>query len=162
MNSFAVKFLEIVQNPLKFRLFLLTKLPSAFFSGVRVRYADESKAVVTIPYKWFSSNPFKSTYFACLSMAAEMSTGILAMAHSYKQTPAISMLVVRTEAVYLKKATGITSFTCEDGLMLQQAINEALASGKSTSFAARAVGIDKDNHTIAEFTITWSFKARTE
>jgi hypothetical protein len=68
------KFLELVMHPFKFRLYLLSKLPSAFFSGVRVCYIDEEKCVVTVPYKWFSQNPFKSTYFACLGMAAEMST----------------------------------------------------------------------------------------
>lgn len=77
----AQQFLELVQHPVKYRLFLLKKLPAAFFSGIRVKYADENKAVVTVPYKWFSTNPFKSTYFACLSMAAEMTTGLLAMAH---------------------------------------------------------------------------------
>jgi hypothetical protein len=162
MGSSAIKFLEIVQNPIKFRLFLLSKLPSAFFSGVKIKYADESKAITTIPYKWFSTNPFKSTYFACLSMAAEMSTGVLAMAHTYEQKPSISMLVIKTEAIYLKKATGLTSFTCEDGQMLKQAINEAMSSGKATSFAARAVGSDKNGDIIAEFTITWSFKAKPE
>ncbi len=161
MSASAVKFLEIVQNPIKFRLFLLSKLPSAFFSGVRVKYADESKAVVTVPYKWFSTNPFKSTYFACLSMAAEMSTGLLAMAHIYEQKPPVSMLVIKTEAIYSKKATGVTTFTCDDGLMLQQTINEATASGKGTSFAARSVGIDKDGQTVAEFTITWSFRVKS-
>ncbi len=162
MVSSAVKFLGIVQNPIKFRLFLLSKLPSAFFSGVKIRYADESKAITTIPYKWFSTNPFKSTYFACLSMAAEMSTGVLAMAHTYEQKPAISMLVIKTEALYHKKATGITSFTCEDGQMLKQTINETMATGKGTSFAARSVGTDKNGDIIAEFTITWSFKAKAE
>jgi hypothetical protein len=44
--------------------------------------------------------------FACLAMAAEMSTGVLAMAHVYKRKPAISMLVVKMEAEYFKKATG--------------------------------------------------------
>ena len=162
MGSSTVKFLEIVQNPIKFRLFLLSKLPSAFFSGVRIKYADESKAIVTIPYKWFSKNPFKSTYFACQSMAAEMSTGVLAMAFTFEQKPAMSMLVIKTEAAYLKKATGVTTFTCEDGPMLKQAIDEAMASGKGTSFAARSIGKDKDGETVAEFTITWSFKAKPE
>ena len=94
-------------------------------------------------------------------MAAEMSTGLLAMAHIYEQQPAVSMLVIKTEAIYSKKATGVTTFTCEDGLMLQQTINEATASGKGTSFAARSVGIDKDGQTVAEFTITWSFRVKS-
>lgn len=162
MSSTVTNFLELVQHPLKFRLFLLSKLPSAFFSGVKIRYADDSKAIVTVPYKWFSKNPFKSTYFACLSMAAEMSTGVLAMAHTYGQKPAMSMLVIKTEAIYLKKATGLTTFTCEDGKQLKQRIDEAMASGKGISFTARSVGKDEKGDIVAEFNITWSFKAKAE
>ena len=161
MVSSPAGFLEIVRNPVKFRLFLLTKLPSAFFSGVRIKYADENKAIVTVPYKWFSANPFKSTYFACLSMAAEMSTGVLAMAHTWQQKPSISMLVIKSEATFLKKATGLTSFTCEDGLSIRQTIAEAVASCKAGSIKARSLGTDAEGNTVAEFIITWSFKAKT-
>lgn len=155
-------FLALVQNPFKFIFFLLTKLPAAYFSGVKLKYADNTHAIVTVPYKWFSKNPFRSTYFACLSMAAEMSTGILAMAYTYKKEPAVSLLVVKAEGTFLKKATGITTFTCEDGQAFEQAVNEAYASGKSTTVTARSTGKDKSGDIVAEFVITWSFKARTK
>lgn len=155
------KFLRLVNNPFKFRLFLLAKLPAAYFSGVKVRYADEDKCVVTIPYKWFSKNPFRSTYFACLSMAAEMSTGVLAMGHTYRQSPSVSMLVVRVEANFMKKATGITTFLCEDGSRIRAAVRQTMASGKPASLSAFAAGKNKEGETVAEFNITWSFKAKT-
>lgn len=155
------KFLRLVLHPFKYRLFLLSKIPAAFFSGVRIRYADETKAVVTVPYKWFTTNPFRSTYFACLSMAAEMSTGVLAMAHTYEQQPAISMLIINTQGHFIKKATGLTTFTCEDGMAIQHIIKEAMASGKSTSIAARSVGKNKSGEVVAEFSFTWSFKIKS-
>ena len=160
MSTAPNKFLELIQNPFKFTFFLLTRLPAAFFSGVRLKYADEKQALVTIPYKWFSKNPFKSTYFACLSMAAEMSTGILAMMYTYGQSPAISLLVIKVEGDFFKKATGITTFTCDDGPSFQQAIREAAASGKSTTVDARSIGKDDSGDIVAEFVITWSFKAK--
>ena len=156
------KFLDLVRHPLKFRLFLLAKLPSAFFSGVRVRYADEEKCVVTVPYKWFSKNPFRSTYFACHCMAAEMSTGVLAMAQTYQQQPSVSMLVLRIEGSFTKKATGLTTFVCEDGSMVRQMVREALASGKPTTSTMRSVGTNKEGEIVAEFAVTWSFKAKTK
>ena len=161
MTSSSNKFINLVQNPFKFIFFLLTRLPAAFFSGVRLKYADESQAIVTVPYKWFSKNPFKSTYFACLSMAAEMSTGVLAMAYTYKKEPAISLLVIKTEGTFLKKATGSTTFSCEDGPSFQQSVNEAAASGKNTMVAARSTGKDQSGDIVAEFVITWSFKAKS-
>jgi hypothetical protein len=154
------KFFQLVMHPFKLRLFMLSKLPSAFFSGVRVRYVDEEKCVVTVPYKWFSTNPFRSTYFACLSMAAEMSTGVLAMAYTYKKLPAISMLVLKVEGSFVKKATGITSFVCDEGSRIAQVVSEAMASGKSTSITVRSVGKNTDDEIVADFSITWSFKTK--
>ncbi|MBK5272007.1 MAG: DUF4442 domain-containing protein, partial [Bacteroidia bacterium] len=106
MNSHTASFIKLLNHSLKFRLFLFVKLPSAYFAGVRIKEADERHCVVTVPYKWFSKNPFRSTYFACLNMAAEMSTGALAMAHLYKSITPVSMLVVKVESEYFKKATG--------------------------------------------------------
>src|SRR5882757_2812559 len=100
------EFVRLLRSPIRFRLYLLTRIPSAFFSGIRVAAADETSCAVTVPFKWFTRNPFRSTYFACLGMAAEMSTGVLAMAAIYKRNPKISMLVVHAESAYFKKATG--------------------------------------------------------
>ncbi|MEX1201623.1 MAG: DUF4442 domain-containing protein [Ferruginibacter sp.] len=157
----AEKFFNIVRHPIKFRFFLLSKLPSAFFSGVRVRYVDEEKCEVVVPYKWFSQNPFRSTYFACLSMAAEMSTGILAMAHTYELDPAVSMLVLKVEANFIKKAIGVTKFICEDGQLVKQLVRDAYASGKATTAIMRSSGVNKEGETVAAFAITWTFKVKS-
>lgn len=145
-------------HPFKLRLYMLMKLPAAFFSGVRVPYADETKAIVTVPYRWFTRNPFGSTYFACLSMAAEMSTGILCMVHTYESKPAVKMLVVKTEGTFLKKAKAKTTFTCEEGKLIADCVRETTASGKSQQITCRAIGKDAQGETISEFSITWSFK----
>lgn len=155
------EFVKIVKHPFRFRLFLLSKLPSAFFAGVRIKNIDEEKCTTVVPYKWFSKNPFRSTYFACLGMAAEMSTGALAMGYLYKRKPPVSMLVIKFEGEYFKKATGITSFTCNDGIMINKMIEEATASGESKTIRAKSVGVNADGETVAEFYITWSFKSKT-
>jgi hypothetical protein len=160
MSPGVSAFIGIIRHPLKFRLFLLSKLPSAYFTGVRVREVDEKKCVVTVPYKWFSKNPFRSTYFASLAMAAEMSTGALSMAHLYKRKPSVSMLLVKMEAEYYKKATGRTTFTCEDGESIRKAIEESIASGEARAVRAGSTGVNEQGEVVAQFFITWSFKAR--
>ena len=147
-------------SPVKFRMFLLSKLPSAFFSGVRVKGLDENKCEVTVPFKWFSQNPFRSTYFACLSMAAEMSTGALALGHLYKRKPPVSMLVIKTEGEYFKKAVDKTAFVCEAGSEIKRIIDEAVATGEAKTIRARSVGKNKAGELVAEFYITWSFKTK--
>lgn len=160
MQSDVAAFIKLMRHPVKFRVFLFAKLPSAYFAGVRLRHITEENCKVSVPFKWFSQNPFRSTYFACLSMAAEMSTGALGMAHVYKVSPAVSMLVVKTEAEYFKKATGRTTFTCNDGLAIKSTIQKAIATGEGQVFKATSEGVNESGEIIARFLITWSFKAK--
>ena len=155
-------FIESIRHPVKSRMFLLFKLPSAFFSGVRIRYIDETRCEVSVPYKWFSKNPFRSTYFACLSMAAEMSTGALAMANIYGRKPGISMLVLKVESEYFKKATGKTLFSCEDGRLFEEAVAETIQTGNAQVVRAKSIGKNQEGDLIAECFISWSFKAKNK
>jgi len=162
MNENTSSFIRLLTSPLKFRLFLFAKLPSAFFAGVRVKYMDERRCEATVPFKWFSQNPFRSTYFACLAMAGELSTGALGMAHVYKRKPSVSMLVLKVEANYFKKAVGRTGFVCEDGDKFKNAIEDAIGTGEARTVEARTVGKNKDGEVVCEMLVTWSFKAKSK
>jgi hypothetical protein len=153
-------FFKLVSNPVKFRLFMLKNLPAALFSGLKLVEANSERCRVSIPYKWFTKNPFRSTYFACLSMAAEMSTGILAMAVVNSNKRPVSSLVVSVEGKFLKKATGITVFTCNDGDQVRNAVAKADSTGEGQVVRMYAAGHNLENELIAEFWITWSFKLK--
>lgn len=154
-------FIRLVSHPLRFRFYLLWKLPAAFLAGIRLPLITPECARATVRYQFLTTNPFRSTYFACLGMAAEMSTGILAMAHLYKRKPAISMLVTRIESTFLKKATGLTTFTCEQGQLLQTAIERAAQTGEPVEVVISTVGTNEQGVEVARFQITWSFKRKT-
>lgn len=154
------RFIRMTTRRRSFYLFLLRSLPSALFAGLRVRSLNEDECVVSVPYSWFSKNPFRSTYFACLAMAGEMSTGTLALLHMRESAQKVSMLVVEMEAKYHKKATGLTKFICKDGRLLQAAIQYAVGRGQPQTCKAYTVGIDKKGDCVAEFWITWSFKSK--
>src|SRR5918993_1899886 len=120
-------FFSLINNPLKLRLYLLKNVPAAFFSGVKIVEASPVSCTTSIPYRWLTRNPFRSTYFASLSMAAELSTGVLAMAHVYKRQPSIAMLVTGIEGKFHKKATGHTFFQCADGERMNEIIAKAIS-----------------------------------
>lgn len=160
MKPDTTSFIQLMKHPVRFRMFLLAKLPAAFFSGVSIKELDEKHCTTAVPFKWLTQNPFKSTYFASLSMAAELSTGVLGMMHIYKRQPAVSMLVVKVEANYFKKATGKTFFTCRDGEQMKKMIEESIVTGEPRTIIAKSVGINESAEIIAEFFITWSFKAK--
>ena len=160
MSANASALIRSLKHPLKFRMYLLSRLPNAFFAGLRIKELDETVCRVTVPYKWFTKNPFRSTYFACLGMAAEMSTGVLCLVHLHKRNPPVSMLVVKVESEYFKKATGKTIFTCEEGLMIRETIEQAIEKGEAKTFKARSIGKNAEGLIVAQFFITWSFKSK--
>ena len=158
----AEAFRSMVTSPVKFRLFLLSRLPMAYLAGLRISSLTDERATVTIPYKYFTKNPFRSIYFACLSMAAELSTGVLCMMHVYKSVPAVSMLVVSMEADFTRKAVGVIRFSCQDGRRIQQAAEQAKATGEGQIVTVTSTGIDETGAQVASFRFTWSFKAKRQ
>lgn len=153
-------FQKLINNSFKFRLYLLKNLPAAFFSGIKIITCDEEKCVTSVPFKWLTQNPFRSTYFASLAMAAELSTGALASLHTQQTKPGISMLITGMDARYFKKAKGKTIFTCDDGLRIKEAAKNAMESREAVAIIAKSLGKNDNNELVAEFNFTWSLKSR--
>lgn len=155
----AAAFRRQVLNPLKLRLFMLQKLPMAWLAGLRLIRLTPGQATVTIRLKYLTQNPFRSIYFACLAMAAELASGIQALMH-VQAGGAVSMLVVKVEGDFTKKAVGLIAFTCEDGPRIAQAIAESRAMGEGRTVACTSTGVDQAGDVVAVFRFTWSFRAK--
>jgi hypothetical protein len=143
-----------------FRIYLIWNIPMVFLSGIRVKKLNEHQCIVTVPFKWINKNPFKSTFWAVLGMAGEMSTGALILQYTYKHKPSFSTLLLKLDADFNKKALGITSFICKDGKMVKEKLKEAIETKKPVVIKASTQGIDKNSNIICEFNFTWSVKAR--
>lgn len=160
MTSNFPLFKKKLANAFAFRLFLLTKVPAAFFAGIKLEKLETAAAAISVSYKWFNKNPFHSVYFAVLAMAAEISTGILCMGYLYKRNPGISMLLIHNEGNFIKKATGKIVFTCADGALINEAADKAALTGEAATVRCRSTGKNEQQEIVAEFYFTWSFKAR--
>jgi hypothetical protein len=160
MNKGFAKFRSRILNPVSYRLFLLAKLPLVYFTGIKVVDLNPASCTTIAKYGWLNQNPFRSMYFAVMQMAAELSTGVLCMANIYEQQPAISMLVVKTEGVYHKKAIGIIRFTCSDGPVISETVDKAKNSDEGHPVVCYSVATNEAGEIVAEFRITWSMKAK--
>ncbi len=160
MNPQFENFQKQITNPVKFRMFLLSKLPMAFFAGLKVQHLSHDTAAISVWQKWFNKNPFHSIYFAVLSMAAEVSTGILGLGALYNRKPGVSILVIKNEGFFYKKATGKIIFTCTDGANINAAVDAAIQTGEGTTVTCKSKGMNESGDLVAEFNFTWSFKAR--
>ena len=155
----AAAFRRQVLNPTKLRLFMLRKLPMAWLAGLRLTQLTPEMAAVTIRYKYLTQNPFRSLYFACLAMAAELASGIQAMMHVQAGGP-VSMLITSIQGDFTKKAVGLITFTCPDGAHIARAVAESRATGEGRTVVCTSTGLDEVGDVVAVFKITWSFRAK--
>lgn len=147
-------------TPYKINLFSFLKLPSAWWCGVRLKYMDREKAVVTVTHRWINQNPFRSMYWAVQGMAAELSTGAMVTDQIAESGKNISMLVANNTANFSKKATGKITFTCEDGHVIGEALRQAISTGDGQTIWMKSVGTNKDGVVVSTFNFEWTVKLK--
>jgi hypothetical protein len=93
-------------------------------------------------------------------MAAELSSGILALSVLYEITAPVSMLVLNMKADFLKKAKTKITFSCNDGDKISKAIEKCLISKEGEIIEVQTSGFDTNGEKVAEFQFSWTFKAK--
>lgn len=144
----------------KINLFTAFNLPSAYLCGVRTKSISNSQCIVTVKHRWLNQNPFKSMYFAVQAMAAELSTGALVLMQIKKSNQKISMLVANSKSHFSKKATGRITFTCNDGILIENAIQKAIATNEGQTIWMKSIGLDQKGDKVSEFDFEWSVKVK--
>ena len=154
------KIRKLAKNNFHMKLFMLKNLPMAFLAGLKVTNIDQTKASVSVPYKCLNKNPFKSVYFAVLSMAAELATGIMAMAAIHDFSVPISMLVFEMKAGFQKKARTKITFKCIEGAQISAAVAKSIETGEGQTVEVTSIGYDTEGDVVAEFKFVWTFKPK--
>lgn len=152
------KFISSMTNPVKFKLFALSKLPSLIFWGVKLGSFSQKKCVTTIKYGWSNTNPFKSMYFATMIGAAELSTGLPVMytIHGEGKT---SMLVVCVGGKYYKKAVGRIRFECTEMNIFRDFFDKLKEkTGNTGTITLHSKAFNEQDELVGEFEFTWSLK----
>ena len=155
-----IRFQKKMLNPIFFKLFLIFKLPLAFLAGVKLKSLNDTHSIVQLKYNYLNKNPFKSIYFAALSIAGELASGILAASFIYKYRPRVSMLVVGMSIEFSKKAVGIINFTCNQGKEIQDCIRKSITTREGQVIDIITTATDKEGDIVAAFNIRWSFKSK--
>lgn len=145
-----------------FNRFLLFKLPSAVLCGVKLKEIDQHSSIVTVTHRWINQNPFNSMYFAVQSMAAELTTGALVIKKIKESNKSISMLVTNHTGSFSKKATGKITFTCNDGHVIQQALDETIKTGEGKTITMKSVGVNEKGEEVSSYEFEWSVRLKSK
>lgn len=146
----------------KINMFTLFKLPSVFFTGVRVKELTETTCVTTVKHRWINQNPFNSLFWAVQGMAAELSTGAMVIGAIEDSGKKISMLVANNKATFNKKAKGRINFTCNDGHLIADAIAATIANGEGQTFWMKSTGTDQQGDVVSVFEFEWTVRVKSK
>ena len=160
MNESAVKFRKEILNKFNFFYFRLTRLPSLIWWSVNIKSLGDKTCEVTMPFNWRTQNPFGSIYFAAQAGAAELSTGLLCM-QALNGRGRWSMYVIGFEAEYGVTAKTKVTFTCDDGLNLEEMLARIEETGEPEKLVMVSTGTNTEGKMVSRFKITWSFKKKS-
>ena len=152
----------MMPTPSKINLYTLFKLPSVYFTGVRVKALSETSCVTTVKHRWINQNPFNSLFWAVQGMAAELSTGAMVIGAIEGSGKSISMLVANNKANFSKKAKGRINFTCNDGHLIKNAITTTIATGEGQTFWMTSTGTDQKGDVVSIFEFEWTVRIRAK
>lgn len=148
-------------SPRKLNLFLIFNLPSAFLCGVRVKRVDAEQCHVSVRHKWINKNPFKSMFWAVQGMAAELATGALIIMKIKQLNRNMSMLVIKNEAQFTKKAKDQIIFSCTEGKEIDMLLKKAIETGAGQTITLTAEGRDASGDVVSVFNFLWSVKLKS-
>lgn len=147
-------------TPKKVNTFNFFKLPSVWWSGIRVKRLDRTTCVATVKHKWINQNPFRSMFWAVQGMAAELTTGTLVMRQIQESGRRISMLVLNNKANFSKKATGRITFNCDQGNEVSEAIQKTIETGEGQTIWMKSIGVNEDGVVVSTFNFEWTVKLK--
>ena len=145
---------------LKYHIFLLTKLPAAYFCGARLKSINSNECNVKITLNWFNKNPYRSMFWAAQGMAAELTTALMLTDKINKSGYDISMLLISSKSNYYKKATGTIVFNCSEGNNMDEMMNKLISSNIPQTIILSSRGVNQNKVKVSEFIFEWSLKIR--
>ncbi len=100
-------------------------------------------------------------FWAVQGMAAELTTGALVMSKIWSSGKQISMLVASNNATFTKKATGRITFSCDQGALIDDAINKTIETGEGQTVWLNAKGTNAEGILVSDFNFEWTVKLKS-
>ena len=147
-------------TPKGINIFTFFKLPSAWWSGVRVVKITPVTCEVKVHLLWINKNPFNSMFWAVQGMAAELSTGALIMQEAKDLDIKISMLVINNKANFTKKAKGELVFSCRPNDSIKNTFQNLLETKNPQKLWLQSRGNDEQGDTVSTFDFEWTLQLK--
>lgn len=106
--------------------FGIAKVPMIFYVRPRLQRIDERGVEIKIPLRRRTMNHLRAMYFGVLCVGADCAGGIIAVWLIRQSGARVDFVFKSCEAEFMKRAEGDTVFTCNDGMQIKEAVQQAL------------------------------------
>ncbi|MDD1779775.1 DUF4442 domain-containing protein [Enterovibrio sp. ZSDZ35] len=121
------------------KLFGFFKVPLIWYCRPKILVLDEEQVQVRIPLKRKTKNHLNSMYFGTLAIGADVAGGFMAMSKAEARGRKISLAFKSVKGDFLKRPEADVLFTCTDGKLIDQMLDETLSTGERVNQAVRIV-----------------------
>ena len=153
---FNHRLAKALLSPVKLRLWMLKNLPMAVPTGMIIVELNEEQCTVRLKDHWWLRNPFRSVYWAVISMAAELSTG--ALLYAYCSGIQIQFILVEVRAKFYKKLRGKSFYFCRAGQEIHQEINALQNTSEARMVIIPALVLNESEEIVAQFEFYWQVR----
>ena len=157
-------FIERIKATWFLRSFGFWKVPLIFYCRPSIVDFSSEKAIVKVPLKRRNKNHLNSMYFGVLAVGADVAGGVLAMDLIRQSKRKISLVFKDFKAEFLKRPEGDTHFICNDGIAIQNLINETIKTGERVNMPIKITATVPSlfgDEPVAKFVLTLSLKDKT-
>jgi len=134
------------------------KIPMVGFVRPKLIELTNEKAVITIRTRRRTKNHLNSMYFGALAVGADLAAGLPVVAHCDLENVKPSLAFKSLSGNFLKRAEGTISFTCSEGLAIQEKVRLAKSSGERQNWPVKVVATNEQHEIVAEFIMECSVK----
>lgn len=138
--------------------FLLLKVPTILWAGIKVDLLDHSHCKVSIRRNWRNRNPYDGVYFANIMAAAEMASGLIVFDEMRQADDVagikLAAYVRYTQADFIRPVKGKATVCCRQSNEITYAVLEAATNGKDVVRTYCTVHNERGK-ICADIVITW-------
>ncbi|MFA0088228.1 DUF4442 domain-containing protein [Vibrio sp. 10N.286.49.C2] len=141
------------------------KVPFIWLCRPKILQLDEHRVEIKIPLKRRTKNHLNSMYFGVLAVGADVAGGYMAMNKAQQRGQKVSLAFKEVEGKFLRRPESDVHFVCDDGLLIDEMLDETLATGERVNRPVKITAICPSLHgdePMAEFSLVLSLKKVTK
>lgn len=157
--------MSLFKANLGLRLFAWRYIPLIGFCSPKIVRMTSTSLEVTMPHSWRTKNHLGSVYFGALAIGADLAGAFLVFSKAKARGINANFAFKDVQGQFLKRPEATVHFTSDDGAVIDQMLDESLASGERINKPVTVTVTCPTLHgtdVMATFTLTLSIKAKAK